>query len=157
MWRCYLHLRWMFFPFLSPLAIFMVHLIFWHNWCFFPFYWRHAVKKEKMYSVSKKNDWQNFWLPKSKCAKTQLLARFCWNFWILSMSETSRIICWSWKTFFGSSLTLYRWVCMFTFLLPLVWLVWYLEPHWPSSYPSPSLLKHSASSVLQHYACRYSE
>ena len=66
----------------------------------FPFYWRHAVKKEKMHSMSKKIDCQNVLLPKSKCAQTPRLARFCWNFWILSMSETSREICWSWKTFF---------------------------------------------------------
>ena len=147
-----------FFAFLSPLAIFMVHLILAQLMLFFLFNEDMQSKKRKCIHTACLKKWlATFWLQKSKCALTPRLARFCWKFWILFMSETSREKCWSWKTFFLSSVTMYRWLCMFTFLLPLVWLVWYLEPHWPSSYPSPSPLKHSASSVLQHYACRYSQ
>ena len=44
-----------------------------------------------------KRNWKaDFWWPKSKHSQTKLLARICWNCLILSMSATSREICWPW-------------------------------------------------------------
>ena len=157
MWRCYLHLRWMFFPFLSPLAIFMVHLIFWHNWCFFFLFTEdmQSTKKKCIHAACLKNVTEFFISKIKKIGITisPILLKILDTFYVGDIQRNILVL----ETFLGSSLTLYRCLYMFTFLLPLVWLVWYLEPHWPSSYPSPSLLKHSASSVLQHYACRYSQ